>query len=64
MTAGCSSALRISLAVLCDPGDNIIAPCPCYSLYMCLAGGQGITIKFYQLLVSLLCVEHNLLDQP
>jgi len=51
LTSGCSQAIDLAIGVLCNPGDNILVPCPGFSLYKTLAVSMGITIKLYNLLV-------------
>lgn len=53
LTSGCSQAIELVIGVLCNPGDNILVPCPGFSLYKTLAVSMGIKVKLYNLLVSL-----------
>ncbi|XP_060643973.2 tyrosine aminotransferase [Anolis sagrei] len=50
LTSGCSQAIELSLAVLANPGQNILVPRPGFSLYKTLAHSMGIEVKFYDLL--------------
>lgn len=51
LTSGCSQAIELAISVLCNPGDNILVPCPGFSLYKTLAVSMGIEVKLYNLLV-------------
>ncbi|KAJ7311807.1 hypothetical protein JRQ81_006116 [Phrynocephalus forsythii] len=50
LTSGCSQAIEMALAVLANPGQNILVPRPGFSLYKTLAQSMGIEVKFYDLL--------------
>nr|XP_025039548.1 tyrosine aminotransferase [Pelodiscus sinensis] len=50
LTSGCSQAIELVLAVLANPGQNILVPRPGFSLYKTLALSLGIEVKFYNLL--------------
>ncbi|XP_003227448.2 tyrosine aminotransferase [Anolis carolinensis] len=50
LTSGCSQAIELALAVLANPGQNILVPRPGFSLYKTLAHSLGIEVKFYDLL--------------
>ncbi|CAG5958381.1 unnamed protein product [Menidia menidia] len=50
LTSGCSQAIELAINVLCNPGDNILVPCPGFSLYKTLAVSMGIEVKLYNLL--------------
>ncbi|XP_060933318.1 tyrosine aminotransferase isoform X2 [Limanda limanda] len=50
LTSGCSHAIDLAISVLCNPGDNILVPCPGFSLYKTLAISMGIHVKLYNLL--------------
>ncbi|KAB5574764.1 hypothetical protein PHYPO_G00212800 [Pangasianodon hypophthalmus] len=50
LTSGCSQAIELAISVLCNPGDNILVPCPGFSLYKTLAVSMGIQVKLYNLL--------------
>ncbi|KAF4072017.1 hypothetical protein AMELA_G00269520 [Ameiurus melas] len=50
LTSGCSQAIELAISVLCNPGDNILIPCPGFSLYKTLAVSMGIQVKLYNLL--------------
>lgn len=52
LCSGCAHALELSITVLANPGQNILVPRPGYMIYMTLAEGLGIGIKYYDLLVS------------
>lgn len=62
LTSGCSQAIELALAVLANPGQNILVPCPGFSLYKTLAHSMGIEVKFYNLLVRL--AGRTLLPSP
>ncbi|KAG5848558.1 tyrosine aminotransferase [Anguilla rostrata] len=49
LTSGCSQAIDLAISVLCNPGQNILAPCPGFSLYKTLAVSLGIQVKLYNL---------------
>ncbi|XP_044116323.1 tyrosine aminotransferase [Neovison vison] len=50
LTSGCSQAIELCLAVLANPGQNILVPRPGFSLYRTLAESMGIEVKLYNLL--------------
>ncbi|KAM4573707.1 tyrosine aminotransferase [Odontesthes bonariensis] len=50
LTSGCSQAIELAINVLCNPGDNILIPCPGFSLYKTLAVSMGIEVRLYNLL--------------
>ncbi|XP_036604820.1 tyrosine aminotransferase [Trichosurus vulpecula] len=50
LTSGCSQAIELALAVLANPGQNILIPRPGFSLYKTLAESMGIEVKLYNLL--------------
>ncbi|CAO2609922.1 Tyrosine aminotransferase [Lemmus lemmus] len=50
LTSGCSQAIELCLAVLANPGQNILIPRPGFSLYRTLAESMGIEVKLYNLL--------------
>uniref|UniRef100_A0A8D2M6P5 Tyrosine aminotransferase n=1 Tax=Zonotrichia albicollis TaxID=44394 RepID=A0A8D2M6P5_ZONAL len=50
LTSGCSQAIELALAVLANPGQNILVPRPGFSLYKTLALSLGIEVKLYNLL--------------
>ena len=52
LTSGCSQAIELVINVLCNPGDNILIPCPGFSLYKTLAVSMGFEVRLYNLLVS------------
>lgn len=52
LTSGCSQAIELCLAVLANPGQNILVPRPGFSLYRTLAESMGIEVKPYNLLVN------------
>ncbi|KAJ8398667.1 hypothetical protein AAFF_G00421950 [Aldrovandia affinis] len=49
LTSGCSQAIELAISVLCNPGQNILVPCPGFSLYKTLAVSLGIEVKLYNL---------------
>lgn len=50
LTSGCSQAIELCIAVLANPGQNILVPRPGFSLYKTLAESMGIEVKLYNLL--------------
>ncbi|XP_042741778.1 tyrosine aminotransferase isoform X3 [Lagopus leucura] len=50
LTSGCSQAIELALAVLANPGQNILVPRPGFSLYKTLALSMGIEVKLYNLM--------------
>lgn len=52
LTSGCSQAIELCLAVLANPGQNILVPRPGFPLYRTLAESMGIEVKLYNLLVN------------
>nr|XP_002120196.1 tyrosine aminotransferase isoform X1 [Ciona intestinalis] len=48
LSCGCSDALNMAITVLADRGDNILVPCPGFSLYKTLSISQGIDVKLYK----------------
>ena len=42
----------MSLAVLANPGQNVIMPSPGFGVYQCLAEARGVEMRFYKLVVS------------
>ncbi|XP_026865498.2 tyrosine aminotransferase [Electrophorus electricus] len=50
LTSGCSQAIELAISALCNPGDNILVPCPGFSLYKTMAVSMGIHVKLYNLL--------------
>ncbi|XP_063838621.1 tyrosine aminotransferase-like [Ostrinia nubilalis] len=50
LTSGCAHALELAITVLAEDGQNILVPRPGYMIYMTLAEGLGIQIKYYDLL--------------
>ncbi|CAL8262711.1 unnamed protein product [Merluccius merluccius] len=50
LTSGCSQAIELCINVLSNPGDNILIPCPGFSLYKTVAVAVGVNVKLYNLL--------------
>lgn len=50
LCSGCSCALDMCIAVLGEPGKNILIPRPGFSIYRTLAVGHGINVRSYDLL--------------
>jgi len=48
--SGCSGALDMVISVLANPGQNILVPCPGFSLYKTLSDSFGIETRYYNLL--------------
>ena len=53
LTSGCSGALDLCISGLANAGQNILVPRPGFSVYKTLAESLGISVKHYNLLVSL-----------
>jgi alanine-synthesizing transaminase len=49
LTASTSEAYSFLFKALCDPGDEVLAPRPCYPLLEHLAGLEGVKITHYSL---------------
>lgn len=52
LTSGCSHALDLAISAICNPGDSILIPKPCFPLYMTICKTYGFRIKSYDLNVS------------
>uniref|UniRef100_H0VBD4 Tyrosine aminotransferase n=1 Tax=Cavia porcellus TaxID=10141 RepID=H0VBD4_CAVPO len=63
LTSGCSEAIELCLAVLVNPGQNILVPRPGFSLYRTLAESLGIEVKLYNLLEIDLKQMESLIDE-
>lgn len=50
MTSSCSGAMEITASVLCNPGQSILLPTPCFGLWKALAEARGVVVKYYDLL--------------
>ncbi|XP_064399060.1 tyrosine aminotransferase-like [Halichondria panicea] len=50
MTSSCSGAMDITAMVLCNPGQSILLPMPCFGLWKALAEARGVIVKYYNLL--------------
>ncbi|XP_052816861.1 tyrosine aminotransferase-like isoform X2 [Mya arenaria] len=50
LTSGCSGALDLCITCLANPGQNILIPCPGFSIYKTLAESIGVKVKHYSLL--------------
>lgn len=50
MTCSCSGAIEMSLAVLANPGQNVLCPTPGFGLYKCHLASKGVETRFYKLL--------------
>jgi aspartate/methionine/tyrosine aminotransferase len=49
LTASTSEAYGFLLKLLCDPGDDVLAPAPAYPLLDLLAGLEGVAVRRYPL---------------
>lgn len=49
LTASTSEAYAVLFKLLCDPGDEILAPLPSYPLFEYLAALESVRISFYRL---------------
>jgi len=47
---GCSGSLDVAIRGLLNPGDNILIPCPGYSLYRVITDSIGASVKQYRLI--------------
>ena len=61
LTLGTREALNLSIAVLCDPGDNILVPGPGLPYYTMSAVGVGVETRQYHLKVPGLILHHAVL---
>lgn len=50
IASGCSDALNLCIGAIADEGDNILIPCPGFSLYETLGSSKGIECRYYNLL--------------
>ncbi len=50
MTSSCSGAMDITTTVLCNPGQSLLLPTPCFGLWQTLAVARGVVVKYYNLL--------------
>ncbi|KAK3603784.1 hypothetical protein CHS0354_042788 [Potamilus streckersoni] len=50
LTSGCSGALDLCIACLCNPEQNLLIPRPGFSIYKTLAESHKIIVKDYNLL--------------
>jgi tyrosine aminotransferase len=46
--SGASQAIVMAITALCNPGDNLILPSPCFSLYSTICDSYGIKVKYYK----------------
>eukprot|EP01108_Squamamoeba_japonica_P003791 TRINITY_DN3037_c0_g1_i1.p2 TRINITY_DN3037_c0_g1~~TRINITY_DN3037_c0_g1_i1.p2 ORF type:complete len:415 (-),score=224.52 TRINITY_DN3037_c0_g1_i1:30-1274(-) len=49
IASGCSHALQIALAALCDPGSNVVLPRPGFSVYQTICAFSGVDVRHYDL---------------
>ena len=49
LTSGASGGLEIAIGAIADEGDNILLPCPGFSLYQTICENKGIEKQFYRL---------------
>eukprot|EP00755_Sulcionema_specki_P005519 Sspe_Gene.4885::Locus_1613_Transcript_1_1_Confidence_1.000_Length_1361::g.4885::m.4885/K00815/TAT; tyrosine aminotransferase len=47
LASGASHAIQITFDALLEPGDNILLPCPGFSLYQTICDSKGYKCKFY-----------------
>jgi aspartate/methionine/tyrosine aminotransferase len=47
LTAGTSEAYAYLFKLLCDPGDEVLVPCPGYPLFDFLAGLESVRVRSY-----------------
>lgn len=45
--SGASHSLLMAITALCNPGDNLLIPAPCFSLYGTICGSYGIEVRHY-----------------
>ncbi|XP_033625481.1 tyrosine aminotransferase-like [Asterias rubens] len=50
LSCGCSGAIEMALLVLANPGQNVLVPCPGFSIYRTLAGSYQFEPRGYKLL--------------
>jgi tyrosine aminotransferase len=50
ITSGCSQALDLTISALADAGQNLLIPCPGFSLYQTVCENKGIEYRNYKLL--------------
>eukprot|EP00758_Cryptobia_borreli_P010999 Tbor_TRINITY_DN5620_c0_g1::TRINITY_DN5620_c0_g1_i4::g.9093::m.9093/K00815/TAT; tyrosine aminotransferase len=50
LSSGASHALVMAITGLCNPGDTLIIPKPCFSLYGTVCDSYGINIAYYKCL--------------
>lgn len=48
LTSGCSHAVKMAIEALANPGDNILVPTPCFSLYSTLIKPLNIEDRHYR----------------
>lgn len=46
LTSGCSHAVKMAIEALANPGDNILVPTPCFSLYSTLIKPLNIEVCY------------------
>ncbi len=49
LSASTSEAYAWLFKLLCEPGDNVLVPAPCYPLFEYLAGLEGVELRSYRL---------------
>jgi tyrosine aminotransferase len=47
LTSGASHALELAICALCNEGDSLLLPKPCFPLYGTLTANRGITANYY-----------------
>lgn len=50
ITCGCSHALLVAVAALCDQGSNLLVPAPAFPLYRTLCAFLSVEVRMYRLL--------------
>jgi aspartate/methionine/tyrosine aminotransferase len=53
LAASTSEAYSWAFKLLCDPGDEVLVPCPSYPLFECLGALDGVAVRHYPLLPEL-----------
>lgn len=49
LASGASHAIQMAFDALLNPGDNVLLPCPGFSLYKTLCDSKGYDARFYKL---------------
>uniref|UniRef100_A0A1L8E2B5 Tyrosine aminotransferase n=1 Tax=Nyssomyia neivai TaxID=330878 RepID=A0A1L8E2B5_9DIPT len=52
ITNGCSAAVELAIIVIANPGQNILIPCPGYTIFKTVGGAQNIEVRQYKCLAD------------